>query len=193
MVCTYLLMIGPTVLFINNVASVWGPILVAASFLLLMIAVCAFSAAACSDPGIIFPPESESEECIEQEIDVETGESTAATLNGGSAVGTPHRNSGSSLVGRRRSQNTETAGTVECGICEIQRPYNASHCYECGVCVEDLDHHCPWTGKCIGKKNLQQFHFFLWSLATLILFVVCFVVATVVQGNSIFYIRNHFS
>ena len=28
--------------------------------------------------------------------------------------------------------------TIECGHCEFQRPYNARHCYYCGVCVEGL-------------------------------------------------------
>ena len=32
---------------------------------------------------------------------------------------------------------------LECGVCGIRRPPNASHCYECGVCVVELDHHCP--------------------------------------------------
>ena len=26
---------------------------------------------------------------------------------------------------------------------------------------QELDHHCPWSGKCIAKKNLKYFHWFL--------------------------------
>lgn len=44
---------------------------------------------------------------------------------------------------------------IECGRCDMKRPNTASHCYDCNVCVDELDHHCPWTGKCIGKKNLK--------------------------------------
>jgi hypothetical protein len=29
----------------------------------------------------------------------------------------------------------------------------------------------PWTGKCIGRRNLRFFYAFLWSLLALILFV----------------------
>ena len=32
---------------------------------------------------------------------------------------------------------------IECGRCHIDRPRDASHCYDCGVCVKKLDHHCP--------------------------------------------------
>lgn len=27
-----------------------------------------------------------------------------------------------------------------------------------------MDHHCPWLGTCIGKKNYKQFYLFLFSL-----------------------------
>ena len=32
---------------------------------------------------------------------------------------------------------------MECGQCLIDRPITASHCYECGLCVDKIDHHCP--------------------------------------------------
>ena len=51
-----------------------------------------------------------------------------------------------------------------CDQCKVWRPQRASHCYECASCVEELDHHCPWTGKCIGKRTLWWFYAFLASL-----------------------------
>jgi hypothetical protein len=33
--------------------------------------------------------------------------------------------------------------TMRCELCQIDRPFTASHCYDCGVCVDKLDHHCP--------------------------------------------------
>ncbi|GMH56175.1 hypothetical protein TrRE_jg910, partial [Triparma retinervis] len=59
-----------------------------------------------------------------------------------------------------------------CTLCNVVRPPGATHCYDCDVCVSDLDHHCPWTGKCIGGKNLRWFYLFLASLAALILFSI---------------------
>lgn len=59
-----------------------------------------------------------------------------------------------------------------CIHCDVVRPPGVSHCYDCGVCVHDLDHHCPWTGKCIGKKNLKWFYVFLSCLLGLISFSV---------------------
>ena len=38
------------------------------------------------------------------------------------------------------------------------------HCFDCNVCVQGYDHHCPWTGKCIGEKNIYCFYAFLASI-----------------------------
>lgn len=35
--------------------------------------------------------------------------------------------------------NTE----LECGTCGFKRPLSASHCYDCGLCIDEIDHHCP--------------------------------------------------
>ena len=44
-----------------------------------------------------------------------------------------------------------------------------THCHDCDVCIIDLDHHCPWIGKCVGKKNLCAFYYFLFSLFVFII------------------------
>ena len=41
---------------------------------------------------------------------------------------------------------------------------NVNHCFDCGICIEGYDHHCPWTSKCIGKKNLYSFYCFMTGI-----------------------------
>jgi hypothetical protein len=53
---------------------------------------------------------------------------------------------------------------VPCGRCEIDRPMQARHCEHCGACIRNIDHHCPWSGKCIAENNMRQFNWFLGVL-----------------------------
>lgn len=48
-----------------------------------------------------------------------------------------------------------------CQICQVVQPRGCQHCHFCQVCILGHDHHCPWMGKCIGRKNLCAFYTFL--------------------------------
>lgn len=67
---------------------------------------------------------------------------------------------------------------IECHKCNIKRPKTALHCYECNLCIDGLDHHCPWTGKCIGRKTITYFYCFLWTLGIHLGYVLVFVIIT---------------
>ena len=45
-----------------------------------------------------------------------------------------------------------------------------SHCEICQICIEKYNHHCVWTGHCIGKNNTITFYIFLISTFCLIIF-----------------------
>lgn len=62
--------------------------------------------------------------------------------------------------------------TVACGQCEIQRPMVARHCQHCGQCIINIDHHCPWSGKCIAQNNLNEFNIFLCLLCFEVYFML---------------------
>ena len=58
-----------------------------------------------------------------------------------------------------------------CSTCKmwVNREKKTLHCSDCNICIEKLDHHCPWTGKCIGEKNIISFYIFVVSIFILIL------------------------
>lgn len=55
-----------------------------------------------------------------------------------------------------------------CDICSVYQFQHKKihHCEDCGYCIEGLDHHCPWMGQCIGKKNMKWFILFNLSWLT---------------------------
>ena len=140
MVCTYSLIIIPSIFFFVNVCTQWssGAVL-AIGILTFLFVVVAFSFTACSDPGIIFVPSLYIPGALQEDKSElgEAGTSSSSSGGGGMGAGTGAGSRSGAGVGLQR-----TVQTFPCSICNIERPRTASHCYECGVCVDQLDHHC---------------------------------------------------
>ena len=49
-----------------------------------------------------------------------------------------------------------------CTTCLIMRPPRVSHWHTWDNCVLRWDHHCPWMGTWIGRRNFKFFYWFLF-------------------------------
>ena len=65
-----------------------------------------------------------------------------------------------------------------CHICKIY--YNpdekVGHCSLCKVCIKNLDHHCVWVGKCVGKNNLKSFYEMIVAFGIFYLYIIICVI-----------------
>lgn len=59
-----------------------------------------------------------------------------------------------------------------CDSCGTVRAPRVVHCSSDDVDMERFDHHCPWLGCCVAKRNYKIFLCFLVSLSTAVLGVI---------------------
>jgi len=111
---------------------------------------------ATTDPGILFGTANDLESSTN---DKDTCDSvTEADTDSRGLLKSNQLNPG---VNRFNSPTTSQSGEY-CEVCRIYQPdhMNVYHCTDCDYCIEDCDHHCPWMGQCIGRKNMRYFMYF---------------------------------
>ncbi|KAI5106370.1 palmitoyltransferase ZDHHC18, partial [Silurus meridionalis] len=137
--------------FLMDHLTICIPVIAGLLFLLVIITLLRTSF---TDPGILPRALPDEAADIERQID-----------NCGSATYRPPPRTKEILI------NGQLVKLKYCFTCKMFRPPRTSHCSLCDNCVERFDHHCPWVGNCVGKRNYRFFYTFIVSLSFLISFI----------------------
>jgi hypothetical protein len=172
MLCvTYALIVAPTLAWLALIAPFLHAAVVAGGALSFALLALALALTAGSDPGIV-PKQTEQQLALQRARVAAAAEALARRRQGPLA----YRAGGAGAAALSRFS--------ACNFCHCLRAAGTSHCYDCNCCVLELDHHCPWTGKCIGKGNLFYFYAFLTTLCAHLVLVVVTTVAYFATGRA---------
>ena len=91
----------------------------------------------------------------------------------------------------KKNNNKEWLSIVEadtnvkmlCPYCKVKKQKLSKHCFRCGDCVKDRDHHCNLLGNCIARGNWTYYLIFL-------AFFIAFVAFTYYISLKVFLIKE---
>ncbi|GAB5359046.1 hypothetical protein AAMO2058_000511000 [Amorphochlora amoebiformis] len=116
-----------------------------------------FTVCVLSDPGRLFPSSQGGGVTVDEKNGyqaVSTQQSSlrieeSNTLPSSQDFDQPHTDREQGVIG--------AGGGGMCDTCRLRRPLRSKHCKICGYCVKDMDHHCVFTGNCVGSGNRLLF------------------------------------
>ena len=74
--------------------------------------------------------------------------------------------------GAARKEKKEEIVCKKCPTCNILKTPRSFHCSVCDCCIAVHDHHCPWTGTCVGQRNHRAFVVFNISTTVLAIYTI---------------------
>lgn len=137
-----------------------GPVIVILAVILFAFTMSCFFHTAFSDPGII-PRARPDEAAYTEQFIIDQFDN-----------GTNHQRSRPPPRTKEILINGQPVKIKYCFTCQMFRPPRASHCSVCDNCVDCFDHHCPWVGNCVGRRNYRYFYMFILSFSLLCIFVL---------------------
>ena len=136
-ILVYIMIIGINSIILGVISPIgWPPVLIGLVGAIVLLST--YSCVACSDPGIVYKNDYDQ---VEEKVSNDEESLTASNDNQG-------ENDSNNITSIRSDSRTviinKVPETIECGQCQLNRPFSGRHCHYCKVCIDELDHHCPW-------------------------------------------------